>query len=212
VNIAIPKPGTEYIVYVDPRKCMGCRSCEIACAVEHSVTKSIYTAHLEKPTPIPRIRVILGDDLYVPMRCQHCRDPPCMAVCPTKAISKTDEGFVVVDPLKCIGCTMCALACPFGHPRFASEKYMVKCDFCVDRVRRGQLPACVEACPTGALIFGKIEDVMRYVAEERARAFVSAVTGLIEFRPLPELEKVLKVTSPVQDILNSYSKVSWYRG
>lgn len=205
-------PGTEYVVYIDPRRCMGCRSCEIACAVEHSTTKTVLTAPYERPKPIPRIRVVPAASLFVPMRCQHCRDPPCMAVCPTRAIYKSDEGFVLVNPLRCIGCGMCILACPFGHPRFSEEHYMVKCDFCIDRVRRGELPACVEACPTGALIFGKLEDVLKIVSRERAELFARTMQGLEQLArgaPPPEIPPKPPTPSP-RDVLNMYSRVSWY--
>mgnify|MGYP003875883827 CR=1 FL=1 len=192
---------------------MGCRACEIACAVEHSLSKSIYEAPYEIPKPIPRIRVLPIDIFYVPARCQHCEDAPCIAVCPTKALSKTDEGFVIVDPMKCIGCLMCALACPFGHPRYsAEEKTMIKCDFCYTRVREGKPPACVEACPTGALRFGRFEEVMKEVAEEKMRAVITgkAGPGLVVIKPV-KIEVEVKPTPPakVSDVKSMYKPVSW---
>jgi len=191
---------------------MGCRACEIACAVEHSISKNIYGAPYETPRPIPRIKVLPVDLFNVPMRCQHCKDAPCMRVCPTKAIQRTDEGYVILNPLKCIGCLMCTLACPFGHPRYDPEtKTIVKCDFCIDRVRKGMLPACVEACPTGALRYGKLEELLAEVAERKAREMISgmAAPGIVYVKPVTT-EKIEKpsIVKP-SDIRSMYSKVSW---
>jgi Fe-S-cluster-containing dehydrogenase component len=85
------------LIYVDPSKCVGCRSCEIACAVEHSLSKNLFLSITERPLPRKRVRVIPADDFTVPMRCMHCEDAPCIAVCPTGAMEKTAEGFVVVN-------------------------------------------------------------------------------------------------------------------
>ncbi len=207
-------PSEELIILIDPERCMGCRSCSIACAVEHSATKSIYTSPAETPKPIPRIFVLPVAIYNVPMRCQHCKDAPCMAVCPTGAISRSDEGFVVLNPEKCIGCLMCALACPFGHPRFDSEtKTVVKCDFCINRLRKGQQPACVEACPTGALRFGTLDELMREVAKEKAEQLISglgAAPGKVVVVPGARKVEVAK-PSPVKlsDVVSMYSRVRW---
>ncbi|NAZ24183.1 MAG: 4Fe-4S dicluster domain-containing protein [Thermofilum sp.] len=148
------------LIVVNPKLCIGCKSCEIACAVEHSKSKDIYYASLETPSPIQRIRVLLKDSYNMPVRCQHCPDPPCLAVCPTKAIFQTPEGFVLINDSLCTGCGLCVDACPVGAIQMHPElKIAVKCDFCVDRVRAGLLPACVEACPTGALQFGTLDEL-----------------------------------------------------
>lgn len=157
---------------------MGCKSCEFACAVEHSRSKSRYTAHLEEPRPVPRVRVLAVDGYSVPMRCQHCSDPPCLAVCPTRAISRTPEGIVLIDSSRCIGCLMCAEACPFGAVRLdPALRVAVKCDFCYDRLKRGEKPACVEACPTGALRFGTLEELMSSVASSKAREMLKRLSS-----------------------------------
>ncbi len=208
---APPIEGSEYVIFIDPERCMGCRACEIACAVEHSVSKSIYGAVLEKPRPKPRIRVLPVDLFYVPMRCQHCKDAPCLRVCPTKAISRSDEGYVILNPLKCIGCLMCTLACPFGHPRYDPEtNVVIKCDFCIDRLREGKLPACVEACPTGALRFGRLEEFLTEVAEEKARELLSgaAVPGVVVTKPV-ELPRPPEEARGVPLIKKMYSPASW---
>ena len=199
----------KYFLYIDPTKCIGCRSCEIECAVQHSVSKNIYGAVQEVPKPRPRASVIPVDEIRVPMQCRHCEDAPCIAVCPTKALYKSDEGFVLVDELKCIGCRMCVVACPFGHPAFDYErKVVLKCDGCVDRVREGKVPACVEACPTGALTFGTLDEVLEKVRREGMSPFLYEAVKLI-----PGVEKALppaKVESPLTKLLKMYESVRWY--
>ena len=200
---------SDYVIFIDPARCMGCRACETACAVEHSVSKNIFGAVLEKPLPVPRIRVVTVDGLlYTPMRCQHCRDAPCMNVCPTKAIHRSREGFVVLDPNKCIGCLMCVLACPFGHPRYDPDtKTVVKCDFCIERIRRGEVPACVEACPTGALRYGRLEEFLEELAAAKAREMVSGkpMPGIVVYKPVIEAGE----TPKPMDVNSMYKPVSW---
>jgi len=167
----------EYLIYVDPSRCVGCKSCEIACAVEHSSSKTLYGAITEFPLPRPRTKVVSADGIYVPMRCMHCDPAPCVEACPTGSMHRTEEGFVVSDPRRCIGCRTCLLACPFGHPSYSSENKVIKCDHCVDRVRAGLPPACVEACPTGALRYGRTEDLLD---EEKRKRALELILGLGE--------------------------------
>lgn len=166
------------IIYVDIEKCEGCMSCYYACAVEHSVGKNRYTAFLETPRPYSRIRVIGANGYSVPIRCMHCEKPACLEVCPVRAITKTPEGVVLVNEAKCIGCKECLIACPYGA-MFLNPQLGVaaKCDFCVDRAKRGLKPACVEACPTGALIYGDLEVVLRSVHGEVAKELVLGIRG-----------------------------------
>jgi len=134
---------------------------------------------------------------YVPIACQQCRNPPCVKTCPTGATWQEPDGITVIDYEWCIGCRCCMSACPYGARRFnwAEPEVPVdelnpkthvlgnrprpvgvveKCTFCIHRVRQGQYPACVEACPTGSRIFGNLLDPsseIRYVLENK-RAFV----------------------------------------
>ncbi len=142
-------------VFIDPSRCTGCKSCEVACAIEHSISKDIYKAIFEEPAPLRFNTVIKFDDFIASLRCAHCEDAPCVSVCPTSAIYRDKEtNLVVYNTFKCIGCWQCAMACPFGaiYPDL-SKNVARKCDGCNDRVKSGRIPACVESCPTNALIY-----------------------------------------------------------
>lgn len=121
------------------------------------------------------------DKFYMPVQCQQCDEPPCVDVCPVQATWKEDDGIVVVDYNWCIGCRYCEAACPYHARRFNWKKPSIpadevnpdqgylsnrirpqgvveKCHYCLHRTREGRLPACLEACPTGARVFGNILD------------------------------------------------------
>ena len=151
------------VVFIDPTRCVGCRSCEIACAIGHSQSKELFKAIKETPRPKPRIHVVYISELGLPspLNCRHCMQAPCIEVCPTRALYRDEDGAVMLDPLKCIGCLTCGVACPFGIPELdIYNKIMVKCDLCPSRRAEGRPPMCVEACPTGALMYGTVHEVM----------------------------------------------------
>jgi len=137
------------------------------------------------------------DSFYVPVACQQCRKPPCTRVCPVKATWQEKDGIVVIDYDRCIGCRCCMSACPYGARHFnwsgptitakeinadmhvlgnrpRPKGVVEKCTFCIQRVRKGRYPACVEICPVGARKFGNLldeSDEMRYLMREK-RVFV----------------------------------------
>jgi carbon-monoxide dehydrogenase iron sulfur subunit len=182
-------------VFVNPERCVGCKQCEIACAVEHSQSKSLYQAILEKPKPQSRIHVVPG--LYLstsfPNKCRHCDPAPCISVCPTGALSRDAElDIVVVDGYKCIACAMCAMVCPFDVLTFYASAEIrldkavaIKCDHCIDRQHQGRIPACVETCKVGALVFGDINELARDSSLRLARA-VSVAVGEMQ----PEMARL----------------------
>jgi len=101
---------------------------------------------------------------YISMACMHCEDAPCIIGCPTGAIAKKPGGMVIVDQELCIGCHSCMIACPFGGPRYDARGKMVKCTLCRERVAEGLEPACVRVCPTRALKFGPINELVDELA------------------------------------------------
>ena len=112
----------------------------------------------------------------VSLACMHCGDPACKAACPRGAIEKrSDDGIVVVDQHKCIGCHACLWVCPFGVPRFGSNGKMQKCDSCLDLAREGTEPACVATCPAEALYFGPMEKMADLAEKKAARKHLAPV-------------------------------------
>ena len=153
----------EIFVRID--RCTGCRSCEIACAVEHSSGKSLFAAISETPVPRKRLYIEAAKDYNIPLLCRHCEDAPCVRSCITGALSQDALTRVVShDADRCIGCWMCTMVCPYGViGRKKEQRVAVKCDRCPDRDE----PACVGACPTQALVFAEEES---FVGSVRASA------------------------------------------
>jgi carbon-monoxide dehydrogenase iron sulfur subunit len=151
-------------VYCLISRCLGCKSCEIACAVAHSESKTLEGAISESPRPRKRLHVEMAGDSPFPIQCRHCDEPACADACMTGAIRKDPQtGLVTSDPEKCVGCWMCVMACPYGVI-VQSEKLgaAFKCDQCQDL----EEPACVAACPTGALYFCELEEFEKIVKEK----------------------------------------------
>ncbi|WP_456454143.1 4Fe-4S dicluster domain-containing protein [Thermococcus sp.] len=168
-------------IFINPERCIGCRHCEIACAVEHSKSKNLFSAIFEDPRPQPRIHVLPMGAYNVPMNCRHCDGAPCVEVCPTGALYHDEDGAVMIKPDKCIGCKMCAIVCPFGIPEFDYlTGIMFKCDMCPDRRAEGRPPACVEACKTGALQFGTIDEIVNTVRKATAEKIIKLKEGEYE--------------------------------
>jgi len=164
------------MIVLNVEKCLGCKSCEIACAVAHSVAKDLYLAICETPSPRARVSVEVGAGVPVPIQCRHCEDAPCIAICPTGAIHRENEDSpVIIDHDRCIGCKMCIQVCPFGVIGLGGDgKGVVKCDLCAERLGKGEEPACICACPTGALWFGDVEQASRTKRRQAARELLSA--------------------------------------
>ncbi len=152
-------------IFVRPEKCMGCRSCEMACAVRHSKDKNLFSAILQSPPPMKRLFVEAAGDFRMPIICRHCDDAPCMGACITGCLYKDEKGFVRRKKERCIGCWSCVMACPFGVvTRDGESRIAVKCDRC----HKLDVPACVNACPTKALVLTEVDSFSR----ERRRKLV----------------------------------------
>jgi|GEM_PF-130383 len=161
-------------IYVVPARCTGCRSCEMACAVEHSQSKSLYGAITETPPPRRRIYVEAVDTVAVPVACRHCDEAFCANACITGAIRRDARGFVVLDESRCIGCNSCIMLCPFGVIQKDEVRHVaVKCDLCPDLPG----PACVAACPTAALHFVDAGGFARARRGAAAAVGAAAATG-----------------------------------
>lgn len=152
-------------------RCVGCHTCDIACAVEHSKSKNLFEAISEQPAPKNRVYVEwVPPDHKVPVLCRHCEDAPCMHACISGAISRTGEGVVITNSDKCIGCWTCVMVCPYGViGRHMETHKAYRCDRCPDL----QSPACVDACPTQALVYRTVEAFSGDVRQDAAREMIS---------------------------------------
>ena len=166
-------------IWVDKDKCVGCKTCEIQCAVERqSVSKTLTGAVRENPRPVPRVRVSGQTGFSLALQCRHCTDARCVMACPSGAMARDPEtGVVAVDAAKCRGCWMCVMACPIGAVVPSGDYHVaMKCDACT----KMEEPACVAGCPTGALICGEEDDFRRILAVKRRQyaMFVRATAGV----------------------------------
>jgi anaerobic carbon-monoxide dehydrogenase iron sulfur subunit len=146
-------------IWVDRERCVSCKSCEIACAVNRSsLSRRLPEAIYEAIAPLSRVRVeALGTEKGFPLQCRHCEDAPCLDACPAGALFRDLEGLVLVHDERCIGCWMCIMVCPFGAPQpFREFRKVIKCDRCAGM----EAPACVESCPTHALILADSEQLV----------------------------------------------------
>jgi formate dehydrogenase iron-sulfur subunit len=165
-------------ILVDITKCVGCRNCEQACKETHGLPLE------NEPTLSATALTVVETrgERFVRRLCMHCQDPACASVCPVGALQKTAGGAVVYDADKCMGCRYCMLACPFQVPRYEWSKlapYVKKCDLCAGRLQQGGVPACVQACPTGASQFGGRGELLAE-AQKRVRenpAYVPRIYG-----------------------------------
>jgi Fe-S-cluster-containing dehydrogenase component len=142
-----------YQFYVDPSRCIGCQACVNACSEceTHRGLPMIHVDYLDRRDSIAT----------VPTVCMHCDDPTCAQVCPADAIKKGEDG-VVQSALKprCVACSNCVLACPFGVPKMQSRlELMMKCDLCYDRTSVGLKPMCATVCPSQALSYVHPEEI-----------------------------------------------------
>ncbi|GFN24176.1 4Fe-4S dicluster domain-containing protein [Thermanaeromonas sp. C210] len=164
---------------INLRRCVGCSACVVACRAEHGTPPGAHRSRVLRYEtgryPVARMR-------FLPLLCMQCNDPPCLKACPTGATKKLDSGTVIIESSKCIGCRACMVACPYGSRSFLFKKEVyygetqkmtpyeeiksqgysvgtaIKCDFCLERVKAGRQPACVDTCPAAARTFGDLDD------------------------------------------------------
>ena len=136
---------------LDMDKCVACGACAVACMDQNDIFP-------ENGDPIFRVIGTLEPCInnnkfsFLSLSCMHCTEAPCISACPTGCLHKNDLGLTVYDRTKCISCHSCAMACPYGAPKYAVDGKLVKCNGCSVRQSHGLQPACVNVCPTRALI------------------------------------------------------------
>lgn len=167
----------HYGMVVDLKLCTGCNTCAVVCKMRNGTPPGIFWNKVleEEVGTYP-----LSRRIFWSIRCMHCEEPACLEVCPTGATSQREDGIVLIDGNKCVGCKACILACPYDarslwdgsggyftsgltpYEERAYAKHVLgtvqKCDFCASRLDEGLQPSCVETCLTGALIFGNLDD------------------------------------------------------
>lgn len=170
----------RYGMLINTKKCVGCYACRIACQMKNHLEPTEAFIHYEEretgeyPSVYSEI---------IPLQCQHCEDAPCAAVCPTHATYITDSGVVLVDENKCIGCKYCMAACPYQVRVHNHETGTVdKCRFCtVSAAETGtKMSTCVEACLTGARLFGDLDDpdsdISKAIVSDNAQPIAGSLT------------------------------------
>lgn len=165
----------EYIKLIDVSKCTGCRGCQLACKQWNQMPakQTKNSGSYQNPPDLQwntwtliRFQEVSDKDglkwLFRKDGCMHCTDAACVKVCPSGALYHTEYGTVGLNQEKCIGCKECIAACPFDIPRWnrATDR-IYKCDLCLSRIQADLMPACVKACPTGALTFGEKKTMIK---------------------------------------------------
>lgn len=196
---------TQYAFHFDSSRCTGCKTCVIACRDKNDIQDpklAFRTVHEETGGSWSR-----NEDgswsqnvwvYFVSVSCNHCSKPACVRVCPTGAHARHEElgGLVLIDRDVCIGCGACAVACPYEAPKLDRKAgKMRKCDMCVDRLARKELPVCVAACPQRALDFGTVEELRKRHGDDGMIAPLAAgdytkpnllITKCAQAQPAPE--------------------------
>ncbi len=187
-----PPPDAVGMLY-DATLCIGCKTCVVACREANglpperdTVHGGIYDAPIDLSAGTKNIIELWrdGDEWsYVKRQCMHCLDPACVTACMLGALQKREHGIVTWESSLCIGCRYCQVACPFEIPKFQwheANPKIVKCELCNHRLAKGQVPACCEVCPRGAVIFGQYDALLAEAhrrLEENPDRYVPKVYG-----------------------------------
>jgi len=173
-----PAADDGYGVLVDLTACVGCRTCEAACAEANGLPEPDWSddfSYEKRRSPTDRQWTAVNryetsrGEIFVKRQCMHCKHPACTAACLTRALLKTPEGPVIWRADKCMGCRFCMVSCPFEGPKFeyhSAVPKIQKCRMCWERLQQGEVPACVANCPSEALTFGKRSELLE-IARQR---------------------------------------------
>ena len=157
---------TDYRLAVDNGACWGCRTCEVACKQENQAPDGVRLISVIEEGP----RRVEGklDFRYRVNLCRHCDDPPCVEACPAEAITRREDGLVILETAACTGCTLCLEACPYQAIAFAErEGKAYKCNLCVQRLDRGLIPACADnVCEGHCIYFGPSDRLDQMMTEK----------------------------------------------
>jgi formate dehydrogenase iron-sulfur subunit len=176
-------------ILTDVTRCIGCEECVIACQQSNETGVDAPYRWQRGPDELSATRwttlAAASNGRFVRLQCRHCLDPSCAAACPVGALERTPEGAVVYDPVICMGCRYCMVACPFGMTRYewsSPTPRVRKCIMCYQKITAGELtqPACTAACPTKATIFGEREDLLeeaRRRIEENPDTYIDHIWG-----------------------------------
>lgn len=155
-NQEMIKSKVRYAMVIDLRRCIGCHSCSVACKSENSVPLRVYRTWVKQ---VEKGRYPGVSKHFLPILCNNCENPICLQNCPTKATYRREDGIIMVDEHRCIGCKYCIYSCPYDV-RYVNplKRYVQKCYWCFHRVDAGLQPACVDTCPARARVFGDLND------------------------------------------------------
>lgn len=174
---------------MDTRRCIGCHACHVACKSENKVPQGVFRTHVKyyEAGKYPKVK-----RFFLNAICMHCEDPPCVPVCPTKATFKREDGIVLVDYDKCIGCGYCVNSCPYDAryitPTQVGDKRAGKadkCTFCAHRIAAGLDPACVNTCVGGTRIFGDLNDPESRVSKLKKAVLEGKIKGVSNYGEKP---------------------------
>ncbi len=178
--------GTEFVgMLIDTTKCIGCRSCEEACNGANKLPQpkesfSSESVFDQRRDTTPEAFTVVNrfanpkdptKPIFARKQCMHCNQPGCASACLVRALEKKPEGPIVYNKERCMGCRYCMIACPFDIPKYeyqSATPFVKKCIFCYSRLKAGEKPACADACPEGATLFGNRRELLE---EARKRIY-----------------------------------------
>ena len=156
----------RYALLIDASKCTGCNACRIACQMHNQLPPELAYNRLEmlELGTYPNVKMEI-----MPMACMHCDNPPCAQVCPTQATYKREDGIVLIDHDKCIGCKYCMTACPYDARQINEDRVPEKCRWCPEYLTQGEQPACASTCMNEVRVFGDLEDPNSKISQLMAK-------------------------------------------